>query len=1066
MAVPAPQTPLTPYLTDMMDVLTSVLALCDTYHDFGKGYRGAQRQEGLEDMEFYKNPALLDYILRTVFSRSTPGLTVPSSMSAKEYLLRYVLNNPTKTSGLFEPMVYNHLMNTYPNILPNPEATTIQLADVMTGRAAVPTTQTCKLVFGRGKPPKGDSDAAMNKRKQIARFIHAFLYPDMSPDTVVYYTFDAGSPLVVESVQGLTNVRGLVMPQNIADSGNTMTSQLGAESNLHYFGEQEMPVFSNVYTKSRGYNIVYRNLGYDENSSSRFAYVIQTPTGETVIDYSDDRERAGEKRHNGYSNGPPVDHLIGCIQYLWQLGQGGSTVPVPPPAKIRDFMPIFSRLNLSADSPIRSEQVQRPVGPGDLFLDVKRGGDWDQITGALYAATTLGPVIFCTEDLLCATAAWLMGAPCIFSNNTGLYLFKRRTTLLSAPMTPEQKEETLARQANQNYGPKIERLLSAEFKAKLGMTADAFKQLIGSGAGTSSLVDTLRGIAIRELTSMSAALSAILASIPTVTTQTERDTTYYLNVLHAVRGGPGGGNFAGTVDGELQSVLANRGFTTTAIPPAILEQLRLSYILSRIYEELAERINGTTAFLDMLVEQSRFSFIEQGSNTSLKPTLIRENFVSSFQLDAPVYSVIDAAIKTLKSGFPVPVSRGDVAVKYIDPLEVLDRQLLAHVRTMKQLLYAPASIAAVDAMMDERVYTPALRARYREFLTEKTAKDAVKARDISLDMIVGIQALLTAADGSATATATATATGSVQRGGDKPSTALFVKGDGYFVPSSDVATAFLDICSVIGDYVSQTVSNYAPWRSIEQLFKKCMDGRIEPRRRDGYVTSLRSALKAQGVRDADTLTPEEIGRNIPGAVATEMGRLAAAPTANPYLNELLARLMDDDTVTTIFADMAAKWSVTIWLAPPAVRTDRTISLITTLLNPYTDDGSLKAGHPLAQRQIQKAAGSDPVNAAIVMFALMNEYFQGKIGLQSSVVAFLTKNPTALPVVPREAWTWEKIGNLMYNTTPYILWNFPFEQSFVAMSRGGRRRHSGHLSRSMSKRRGHGLRRGRRTVRKR
>lgn len=1045
-----------PYLTDMMDVLTSVLALCDTYHDFGKGYRGAQRQEGLEDMEFYKNPALLDYILRTVFSRSTPGLTVPASMSSKEYLFQYVLNNPTVKANAFEPLVYTHLMNSYPNILPNPEATSLQLADVMAGRAAVPTTQTCKLIFGRGKPPKGDSDAAMNKRKQIAQFLHTFLYPGISPDTVVYYTFDAGAPNVVESVQGLTNVRGLVMPQNIADSGNTMTSQLGAEPNLHYFAEQEMPVFSNVYTKSRGYTIVYRNLGYEENSPSRFAYVIQRPEGETVIDYSDDRERANEKRRNGYSNGPPVDHLIGCIQYLWQLGQGGSTVPVPPPSKIRDFMPLFSRLNLTADSPIRSEQVQRSVGPGDLFLDVKRGGDWDQIMGAIYAATKLGPVIFCTEDLLCATAAWLMGAPCVFSNNTGLYLFKRRTTLLSAPMTREQKEETLAQQAIQNYGPKIQRLLSAEFKALLGMTAEAFKQLIGTGTGTGtpSLTDTLRLIAIRELAGMSAGLSAILTPIPTVPSQVQGDTTYYLNVLHAIRGRPSGGNFASTVDGELQGVLANRGINHATIPPAIVEQLRLSYLLSRIYEELAERINGSTAFLDMLVEPDRFSFIERGP----KPTLNRQNFMTAFQLDAPVYSVIDAAVKTLKDGFPVPVSRGDVAVKYIDPLEVLDRQLLEHVRAMKRVLYAPTSLAAVDAVLDERVYTPALRARYREFLAAKAAKDAVKARDISLDIIVGIQTLLTAADVSATANAT----GSVQRGGDMSAMTLFVKGDGYFIPSSEVASAFLDICSVLGDYVSQTVSNYAPWRSIEQLYKKCMDGRIEPRRRDGYITSLRSALKAQGVPNADTLTPEEIGRNILDAVTAEMGRLAAAPTANPYLNELLVRLSDDDTVTTIFADMAAKWGAILWLAPPSVRADRTISLITTLLKPYSSDGSLKAGHPLADRKVQKAAGSDPMTAAIVMFALMNEYFQGKIGLQSSVVAFLTKNPTGLPVVPREAWTWEKIGNIMYNTIPYILWNFPFEQSFVSLSRGGRRRYKS----SGSRRRGRVPRRGRRTVRKR
>ena len=225
----------------------------------------------------------------------------------------------------------------------------------------------------------------------------------------VYILCDAGFGNMGKVGRVSDRLRGIITPQVIADSANTSSSPISQNKpNIYYAPEtdkspQSFDSDSNVFTQNE-YSVSYRNEGMCANNPTDFALVIER-NGEKLVDNVFSTEL--------WTQGPSAE-LLGSYFILEILQKNPKFVEDSDyqiaalekgigdlQKKHRNMVDIWKLLG------------DKNVDPY-LFLDLKRGGDRDQMVAALIASNRFNNLIFCTGDLLCAVAAIINGLPTVY----------------------------------------------------------------------------------------------------------------------------------------------------------------------------------------------------------------------------------------------------------------------------------------------------------------------------------------------------------------------------------------------------------------------------------------------------------------------------------------------------------------------------------------------------------------------------------------------------------------------------------------------------------------------------
>ena len=225
----------------------------------------------------------------------------------------------------------------------------------------------------------------------------------------VYILCDAGFGNMGKVGRVSDRLRGIITPQVIADSANTSSSPISQNKpNIYYAPEtdkspQSFDSDSNVFTQNE-YSVSYRNEGMCANNPTDFALVIER-NGEKLVDNVFSTEL--------WTQGPSAE-LLGSYFILEILQKNPKFVEDSDyqiaalekgigdlQKKHRNMVDIWKLLG------------DKNVDPY-LFLDLKRGGDRDQMVAALLASDRFNNLIFCTGDLLCAVAAIINGLPTVY----------------------------------------------------------------------------------------------------------------------------------------------------------------------------------------------------------------------------------------------------------------------------------------------------------------------------------------------------------------------------------------------------------------------------------------------------------------------------------------------------------------------------------------------------------------------------------------------------------------------------------------------------------------------------
>jgi hypothetical protein len=263
-----------------------------------------------------------------------------------------------------------------------------------------------------------------------------------NPATEALLTFDAGAGIVGKIFKDHGSARGLILPQNIADSATTTFARLGEVENMYVFPADDAGNFyskNNVLTKYP-YGAVpptemgYNNTGFTDKSP--FSFSIVAKTGPATIMRS-----FGPKEKQG----PSLDYLLDL--HLTSVRGGDPTIVAPTSACLEIgksitpdfFAAIQARIRASGSSP---------------FICMKRGGDADQCRAASMLAAAGNKVILVTIDRLCALLGRLLGLCVILHYGETMTLYKNKIT--DATTTPEQAAAALAARDERfvrNYTP-------------------------------------------------------------------------------------------------------------------------------------------------------------------------------------------------------------------------------------------------------------------------------------------------------------------------------------------------------------------------------------------------------------------------------------------------------------------------------------------------------------------------------------------------------------------------------------------------------------------------------------
>uniref|UniRef100_A0A6C0DVU9 Uncharacterized protein n=1 Tax=viral metagenome TaxID=1070528 RepID=A0A6C0DVU9_9ZZZZ len=213
-------------------------------------------------------------------------------------------------------------------------------------------------------------------------------------------------------------LRCIITPQVIGDSALTSTSSLNKEPIIYCAPEtvassQTFNSDSNVFTKDE-YSVSYKDDGMCENIPTNFSLIIKSREGRELVNKNFGTEN--------WSQGPSAELLANCF-VLRYLQNNPGLVPdqeAQKDAAVKGIEKFYKKAVEGIKKTPKDGMVdiwgqleKHNVDPY-LFLDLKRGGDRDQMVAALIASKIYNNLIFCTGDLLCAVAAFINGLATVY----------------------------------------------------------------------------------------------------------------------------------------------------------------------------------------------------------------------------------------------------------------------------------------------------------------------------------------------------------------------------------------------------------------------------------------------------------------------------------------------------------------------------------------------------------------------------------------------------------------------------------------------------------------------------
>ena len=404
-----------------------LLAIADTIHDFGGGYRNKPSQDGKTEIQKF--------------------LLAEAGTGIKEGYIRQFL-----TEGGPPNPYQDILINSYNNI----EATNREYFETQAGIDWItPITAKVKMddIVRNDNPvdlaksyrnnhisielvPSGSNYISTLDSASVGKirdFLITFLFEE--PGVKCYFASDAQPMSVGKILQDSSSACGLVFPQTISDSAPTALDGKLTQLVDHYHFPSDEPdglIFTsraNTFTKDV-FNVVYQNgsnggkNSFDIGTPYAWTQVISTvgstPQPSATLQYS----------ATGGKEGPSLDQLL----ELQVKTHNSATPPSVAPATMRQI-----KLSNIAGYPKIYPIIKSGIDTNthSLYLDLKRSGDQDQCLAVSFARRDLSPnIALITGDITCAVKNRSYDNPTVEHANDRIRLYRSSKT--TTPLTDRQ----------------------------------------------------------------------------------------------------------------------------------------------------------------------------------------------------------------------------------------------------------------------------------------------------------------------------------------------------------------------------------------------------------------------------------------------------------------------------------------------------------------------------------------------------------------------------------------------------------------------------------------------------
>ena len=272
-----------------------------------------------------------------------------------------------------------------------------------------------------GNDPEYPSFGIVQSKKKegvIGNFILNYMFPKFTlenPEKKAYLTFDANAGLIGKIFRKFTNIFNLITPANIGDSASTDFNAL-ENRNIYQFptnvvGKAEYVFDSNYYTRRDNPSankqpviIKFIDNGFGYNNPYGFTLNISVVGGlESNFPFSSTQKQ-----------GPSVNYLSGLMI-------DKSIIPKKKKSTILNMNAGLQQLFAPNDTINNYPSITT-----DLCMDLKRGGDYEQVNSAVRVRQIGLTVIMVTIDTLCSLYSRLLAQPTIHHvSTTGLITLSR-----------------------------------------------------------------------------------------------------------------------------------------------------------------------------------------------------------------------------------------------------------------------------------------------------------------------------------------------------------------------------------------------------------------------------------------------------------------------------------------------------------------------------------------------------------------------------------------------------------------------------------------------------------------
>jgi hypothetical protein len=415
--------------------LERLLAIADTIHDFGAGYRKKPSSEGKSEiLRFLIGNARLQGYIQQFLGAAAPN-------PYQSILINGYNNIEATNREYFENQTGVDWIT--------PITEKVKMEDIVSGannEVFLATSYRDNNISIELVPPTNNYINSLDEAglTKLRNFIITFLFE--YPDGECYFASDAQPKSVGKILKGSTTAKGIVFPQTISDSAPTALDGKLTQLVDHYYFPCDNPgglVFtSRANTFTQGvFTVAYQN-GSDRGKDS---FSLDTPYAwKQVINVNKSTPYATiQYSATGGKEGPSLDQLL----ELQVKTRNSPAAPKVTPATTRQirlsdvtgFSSIYPEIKAGID-----------VNTHSLYLDLKRSGDQDQCLAVSYARRDLSPnVALITGDITCAVKNRSYDNPTIEHYNDRIRLYRSSKTAkpLSADQVARLKYNTLRARA-------------------------------------------------------------------------------------------------------------------------------------------------------------------------------------------------------------------------------------------------------------------------------------------------------------------------------------------------------------------------------------------------------------------------------------------------------------------------------------------------------------------------------------------------------------------------------------------------------------------------------------------